>query len=272
MLNTQFSVARAIALETGRPAGVWLEGEGLSATPPAVVYASRAFIAETPSPYAGDIVGATMNVNPTTRTAVENQGAVLTNLVAINDEVRFDYKGPSYTITNVVNSTITFATKQTCDPLPPSGALPYQILRQPKKSSAPPLELPKGTVVDLMSSGYGASVTPPDAATKWAYATKYLCILFAANGEVSKVLTVSRDTTKLLNIESPTQTMHLLVGSIEKCSTAAPDENLQDNSNLWVSIAPQTGRVTTAENAWTAGGTIADARQFAQSSQAKGGR
>jgi type II secretory pathway pseudopilin PulG len=276
MLNTQFSVARAIALETGRPAGVWLAVEALPGTSPAVVYATRAFLAETPPPYSGDFVGATATVNAgssqtgiydyytATFAPAMSSGLVGTSpLVNAYDEIRFGYKGPSYTITQITPGatyTMTFRGEHGRDPAPPATTVPYQILRRPERSSASPLELPKGVVVDLMRSGYGLT------GTDFSAATGYLCIVFSATGEVSKVLGAAN--------QYPTQTIHLLLGSIEKLpdSAAATDKNLEDNSNLWVSIAPQTGRVTTVENAWTAGGTIADARQFAQSSQAKGGR
>ena len=73
----------------------------------------------------------------------------------------------------------------------------------------------------------------------------------------------------------PTETIHFLVGKVEKVgATTTGESNLGDNACLWVSIGPQTGRVTTAENAYNATSTtpVLTARQFAQSGQAMGGR
>ena len=57
-------------------------------------------------------------------------------------------------------------------------------------------------------------------------------------------------------------------------ATPVSESNLADNTCLWVSIGPQSGRVTTAENAYnaTSATPVPTAREFAQSGQAMGGR
>jgi hypothetical protein len=78
-----------------------------------------------------------------------------------------------------------------------------------------------------------------------------------------------------------TSPIHFLVGKREKLGTLtsnAAEQNWTDLENIWVSINPQTGLVTTAEVAaasptsTTLQQELQDARKYAQAAQTMGGR
>ena len=295
-VNTQFAVAKSIAVENGRGAGVWLDVEALP-DDPTIHYASRLFLAEVAAPYAGDVVGATVRVdaNPVKtdsvyayyHVALEPSGdsGSIFSLVAPDDAIRFEYKGAYYIIDrpDATDPTtirvpsppapasppwIRVKARLNYDPAPPAGLVRYQVLRKPQKSSSTALELPKGTVIDLTNSGFGLT------GRGFGSASASICVLFAPGGSVARLMVDGQ-------FVAPTQTMHMLVGSIEKLAEpgvfgTSANTNLEDHTNLWVSIAHQTGRVTTSDNGWfqeaTFDASLARAREFAQSSQAKGGR
>lgn len=251
-LNTAFTLAKGIAAETGRPCGVYINTLQL---PGPVSLAGEVFLAETPPPYAGDIVGATTVVSGTTATFDANS-ASLKSLVRKYDSVRFDYKGPRYLITTDITTGPPFVVNFQVDsgmPLPVAGTFAYQIFRQPVKSSSAPLELPAGAVIDLEKSGYGTSDT------SFAGGISPIIVTFEPNGSVDRVWSGSGSLP-------PMETIHFLIGKVEQVG----NDNLADNTCLWVSVNPQTGRVTTAENAYS--GTLTSARQYAQSGQTMGGR
>jgi hypothetical protein len=185
------------------------------------------------------------------------------NVVHAGDLIRFDYRNPTYQITNVTvvpaaaPTPMSFILGLSGSPWPVDGvSLPYQIIRHPEKSSATPFELPNGAVIDFGSSGFGA------ADTRLAAATGPVTIVFGPSGRVVGALGISLSG-------SPTDTLHLLIGNLENLGAL----NLADPTTLWVSIGHHTGRVTTAESGVSASATtIQDAREFAQSGQAIGGQ
>lgn len=251
-LNTYVALAQAHAAETGRPAGIWLNT--LTLPPGNVSVVGEVFLAETPPPYAGDTTTATAAVsyNGSVWTASDPNSGNISSLVHVGDLIKFNYRGPLYTITSVSGTAVNFSGS----PSPPTGSFPYQIYRQPAKSSSMPLEFPSGAVIDLENSGYGYS------GTEFATVTSAIAIMFQPDGRVERVFTSTSTTV-------PSDTIHLLLGKVEQ----AGNDNLKDNASLWVSIGHQTGRVTTAENAWDAGTpTVATAREYAQSGQMMGGR
>jgi hypothetical protein len=87
-------------------------------------------------------------------------------------------------------------------------------------------------------------------------------ILFNPDGSVSYVVSSS------LQPKVPSEAIHLLLGKVEQAGNA----NLQDSRNLWVSINPRNGQVTTVENVGGVNVTVAAAREFTRSAQAMGGR
>lgn len=264
-LNTAFALAKGIAAETGRAAGIWIDTQTL---PGAGSVAGQVFLAETPPPYAGDIVGATARVNLATSPPQAKFKAVQTmslqKLVQPNDLIKFNYRGPLYRITGVTSAVqVTLDTSGL--PQPPAGIdVPYQIFRQPVKSSSMPLELPAGAVVDVGNSGFGLS---DSTFTTAAAVTKPIVVMFQPDGSVERLWIIGGGAPVF-----PTETIHFLLGKVEQVGTTSG--NLQDNTCLWVSVSPQTGRVTTAENGYDSTSTtaLATARQFAQSGQMMGGR
>ncbi len=282
-LNTYVQMAKSVAAETGRPSALWIDTQWNRDDPTdPKPYAFQLFLAETPRPYAGDVVNARALVQLNTaqgHTATFDAASASLPLLEIRqgDTIRFDYKGPYYTITSVppVGSVPPFAISFIGSPLPPDGVqVPYQILRQPIKSSNTPLELSNGAVIDLLASGFGVNglfhnPNSVDPTQGWIIKDP-LRIVFSPNGEITQVLGIVNQSTLLPQNPAPEQfalsTLHLLIGRPESLGA----ENLQDFANRWVSLGSQSGSVTTSENAWD--GTLAGAREFAQKAQGMGGR
>jgi prepilin-type N-terminal cleavage/methylation domain-containing protein len=235
--NTACMLAKGIAAETGRPAGIEIDTQSGSS-------AQQVFLTETPPPYVGDTTNARARIltgaGGTTATFDNNSGS-FGSLVTKYDVVKFDYKGPWYCIVSNVPTTgppFTVTIDVTGLPLPPLAVwLPYQVLRTPTKSSSMPLELPAGVVVDLTQSGFGLSGTDLNS-------TNPVIVMFQPDGSVGRVQVAGSAPVH------PNDTIHFLLGKIERVGASSPDSNLEDNTCLWVSIGAQSGRVTTAENGW----------------------
>jgi prepilin-type N-terminal cleavage/methylation domain-containing protein len=163
----------------------------------------------------------------------------------------------------------TFRFPPTAFPPTSNWKVPYQVLRQPVKLSTTPLQLPTGTVIDLFYSGVGSSyfaeLKNPTTNLKFTADPGPLAITFSPSGALDKLYFVG--TT--ISLSDP---IYLLVGKREKVAkdtianpTTYPPvldplyqyadaresqtekHNFRDLENLWVSINPQTGLVTTAE-------------------------
>jgi hypothetical protein len=158
------------------------------------------------------------------------------------------------------------------DPVPLGGVFKYQVFRSPQKSSVTPMEFSGGAVIDLSASGVGLT------GREFATATTPVIIMFSPTGSVDRILGQGMPVI-------PPSTIHLLVGSLSNMmepganSTAFSvdyNKNLEVTANLWVSISLHTGTVVTAQNAWEAradfNASLGAAREFAQQSQAMGGR
>lgn len=169
----------------------------------------------------------------------------------------------------------------------------FQIYREPIKSSLRELELPSNVIIDLKNSGYGLTGREylrvlPDGTEVPVEPT----IVFAPSGEVVRVTTDQGHGV-------PLDIIHLLVGTLEgavdnsdvsplprSASDSTPvifKANLSNTENLWVSVNPQSGQVSTAANSWllaspTAGSgpffldSLGAAREFAQRSLVVGGQ
>lgn len=184
------------------------------------------------------------------------------------------------------------------------------------KGGARTLQLPKATVVDLGYSGYGSGIFVADwtagttyyvgntvllgnsyytcvqthvadAATNKPANTTYwkqiafpdITIMFAPNGAVASIYTGGEATP----ITDP---IYLLVGKRERMlnlfALGNTNEdtmvNIQDQTNLWVVINPQTGLVTTGEVGAPTGsetneaGILVSSRALARDSQGMGGK
>ena len=254
-INVIFSRAKSLALVRGRPVGVWIER--LTGTPSASL---QLFIAETPPSYSGDTEMARAVMLGQPGVAIL-EGSAMANVLRIGrgDFIKFDYKGPVYEITEFFpggDGRFRFA-HPTALPPPSFIKLPYQIFRRPRKSSTAPLQLPGSVVVDLENSGFGAKgydfhpnhplLPPLDQNNVWE-----IVITFSPGGKVGYVYYGGDALGQNVLRVRPIGSVHLLVGHIDQLASANPPNpselNLADASNLWVSIAGQSGRITTSEN------------------------
>jgi type II secretory pathway pseudopilin PulG len=146
--------------------------------------------------------------------------------------------------------------------------VPYQVFRQPVRTSTPPMVLPGGIVIDLSISGVGDqlfNVTKYQDFSIGMPAVEPIVlfdpqILFSPSGRVEWV---SGADGKLTRATDP---VYLLIGRRELMfdvtnrvdaknivfQNLSPVPNPSDTmpppaENFWVTIAPQTGQVTTAE-------------------------
>ena len=341
-LNTYAALAKSRAIELGRPAGLFIDTQWLMDDPTnPVPYASELFLAETPRPYAGDMVDARAWVRPDSSAnrfeiTFSDSASLTTTLPTAlvqggeSFQIKFDYKGPLYECQRDPNNndfvitldpaflakfvkpgsdgvwgTANGGTNNDGDDNDdgnvndPFEALwvnsddiilrfPYQIFRQPQKSSATPMELPRGAVIDLSNSGFGLgkrflrddpAITSTLLPGTYELVSGPIIIQFGRTGSVPRIdgltqLVVWTDANNQRHenrspLPPPTATIHLLLGEIEDIGPV----NLQNPDNLWVSIGHQAGKVTSTENGWTpTNATLASAREFAQSAQSIRGR
>jgi prepilin-type N-terminal cleavage/methylation domain-containing protein len=291
-INIYLSSARNRAIETGRPCGVMLRHFGTLACALDLQQCAG------PPAYCGDTDGAAVRVQVTGTTAntvtveatIDPAGTCTSSLIAAGDRIQFNYQGPFYRIITVTpatgNATLLTAV---CDISPgqmvpwptaaPFPTVPYRIVRVPTVNTpimggAQPLQLPAGAVVDLYGSGigingyWGTLGTPVDVS-----------ILFAPNGSIESVCVGANQPQRI------TDPIFLLVGRRERIQNAFvasnpnPDTftNIQDLTNLWIVINPQTGLVATVEVANSGAATteadaVAAARFLARDVQSTGGK
>lgn len=318
MTSTFLSGARNRAISIGRPVGV--QFERLVSNPNASMVMSYV---EVPPPYAGESIGSVCRLtmaptNSTVAVIAKMPAADFNNkLIRVGDIIRFNHHGRMFRITGPdVNSdtiiddpsgvdheigcvAVPFIAGQRPDTVfswayfnSMSGAwegsaptpVPYQVLRQPIKSSDAPLQLPEGAVIDLSISGTGGS-------TEFLYdssiPSQNVVLTFSPDGSID--LMYSGNTTLP---SRPTSAIHLHIGRSDGVGAKDADFpdakvlwNLRDMTNAWVSIGVQTGLVSTTENARvtaaagaittydaTYTGAISDARSIARSFQSMGGR
>ena len=319
LASSFISGARARAIQSGRDVGVMIERfEGRP-------YAMSMSYVEVPPSYAGEFTGATCNIGrvatPNTPQSAGNvpggmtpiwysivvvPATINTSLIRIRDEIQLNYQGAHLTIlgpdTNNdgvldqptgMTYTIDAAALWNTTPPParyqtPVAGLPFQIFRQPVRSSAPPLQLPDGIIIDLMFSGSAPNPIWGNlgiAPSNWSTTPPVLfnpVIVFTPGGSVSYLATP--------NLTRPIGPIYLLLGRRELMADVAKsgeDENINDNSatpknlyleNRWITVGYQTGLVTTSEVRAilpTTLPTVPDvtkAREFAQSAQGIGGQ
>jgi prepilin-type N-terminal cleavage/methylation domain-containing protein len=303
-----FVAARARAVETGRAVGVMIERS--DGNPNAAFVLN---IVETPPPYGGDTLSARVLLHTDSmrpwRIEFDNSSLTLPALVQAGDVIKFDYKGPVYRIVNVssLGGSPWVDIDSGSPPLPAntSDGLPYQIIRQPVKSSASPLQLAGNVAIDLEYSGIGRFGTQFNAAIGTAIATNPVVISFNSSGAIDHVKPNGAfDGSGNAKYEAGTAvgTIHLLIGRIDQVgidvadSPAEPNpifpnaggssatktyrENIADVRNLWISMGVRTGSVTSSENGWRLmpvtrpnfRDSFIEAREFAHSAQTIGGR
>jgi len=271
LVNVFIGGAQARAVQLNRPVGVLLE-RLVKPPDPRTNACVQLYIAETPPVYGGDTLLA--DARGVTATQAGLYGSDLAaKLVEPGDLIKFDFKGDKYRIHAVSPgaagspTTVQFSrlrgdesVSTDLKPAPQAteesytdattgsstiAGVPYQIFRRPRRSSADPLQLPATTVLDLTHSGVGDSGV--------FTSTGSVIISFAADGSVEHVYEEVSDDYKPMR---PGATIHLLIGRFSQLGAA----NLADQRGRWVSVAPQSGVVTTVENL---GGTLAAARALA---------
>jgi len=258
-VNVYLSSARNRALETGRLCGVMLQRMDNQAGASMVLQQ-----VEMPLPYAGSDLSSSaqvqLSVSNNTATVTANLiGQFNPALVSPGDLIQFNGQGPWYTISNPGPPIIASIRLRAGQMLPwPTGGfsppVPYQILRQPTASAASPLQLPMGMVVDLDFSG-------TDAASFGSADSLPVYILFSGNGSLERV----RYGGSSVCVVDP---LYLLIGRNDKVGDAT-NPNWQDMNNLWVTINPQTGMITTAPVAQAADPLAS--REFARKAISIGG-
>lgn len=270
--------ARTRAQAQGRPVGV--QFERLISNPNASMALSYV---EVPPLYSGESIGSGCKVykNQTSGQYEANfdpagSGDFTTSLIHVGDLVKINYQGHLYRIVSPqvsANDTTVSASTVTIQPVDGSARLPwatidpsdstamaalttfpYQIVRRPTRTSAVPIQLTEGAVVDLSVSGigtdffgFGSSVTDP------------VILMFSPGGSISDVYLNG------VSVGSTSQPVSFMIGrsdGVAQHNVISPNNsenvsfdntrtiwNLRDLNNLWVSVGGQTGMVSTSENA-----------------------
>lgn len=265
---TTFELARARATETGRPAGVWFAPQNVGANGEVESY--KLFLCDVPPPYAGDTTTSSATIQNSGANVTLNNSGSASSLVKYGDRIRFNYRGPYYRITggsdgnNISGGTITIAINQAPDfaPAPAEGNnIPYEIIRQPVKSSITPTLLATNapaSVVDLTKSGHG----PDNTEFGNNQAGKPVIVTFAPSGQVHQVIHFQSNGS--MELEQPASTLFFLV-RLRKESY----DPLNELDSFWISINPFTGLVSVSAN--TGGGSVTSSRSMAIQGRIEGG-
>lgn len=303
MFSTMLESARSRAVESGRPAGIWLQT--VAGNPLAV---SDMFTCEVPEPYSGGTTSSTAAINYTgldsnniPQIRVDFQGdSGIADLCRAGDLIRFSSSGEYFELSTAANTfptnyeaslpNIAFLNLRLTPPpttpimsRPAPGFIPldtaaapryvtYQIIRQPMKSAGTPLTLPgnaPAALIDLASSGIGLSDTRLST-----NGPNHIWITFEPSGQVSKIFYHQGAAGRL---ESPLGTLYFLV-RLNK-DPPAPNvvgtgDGFRDQSATWVSINSATGLVSVSDNTYSPtspNNTVDAARAGAQRATQKGG-
>jgi len=286
-LHAYFTMAKARAVQTGRPCGIEFACVAPLGDTTGVRQVSQLYLSEVPAAYAGGTLTTVGKITSNSGTyeflpfdsasasAVStSEQSILAGLID-NGElffVRFNYKGEWYRCMRGISTNTTysdvkkfyFITTPSPSTYPPgyndttvsgAGAKPFQIWRSPKRFGNP-LTLSGATCVDMNYSGMGptGSDFTQSANTNNRNVTS-LQVLFSPEGLIDNyyVLTSSAGS-KAASQFYATGDLFFLVGRIEKVSNPTPtagfttaDSNAVDPANIWVTVS-RGGRVTTAEN------------------------
>jgi len=258
---------------------------------------------------------------------IQIQGGFNKKLVKPGDRIQLNHQGPAYTITSVDDAAIDAEVdaRDVCQlpwpgkvglvPWPnndTSEAVPFSILRRPVKIPPTPLRLPTDVVIDLQYSG-------TDSDFAWLNTESTVSITFSPSGAIDRVYWTREEkedeTGDAVSEEdkerfSPcAERLYFLIGSRTGVPRQNPDgggdpggddpdpggvdltagqpRNWEDTTNLWVTLNPRTGLVTTANVAaytydQTTGecekdetgrpGDIIGSRYYARLTETKGGQ
>ena len=178
-----------------------------------------------------------------------SRGTISDGLVRAGDHIQFNYQGPLYKITGGGQGTggfirppltVTAQLGKGAEVPWTAGnqiAVPYQIFRQPIKTAAEPAQLPAGTVIDLGQSLEGSGSSAARLRGVESDSRFPIILTFAADGSLDRIYHSGGLQVR------PQGSVHLLIGKLELLG----GDNLQELSNLWVSVGRQTGLVTTSK-------------------------
>jgi len=282
---TTFELARARAMETGRPAGVWIEPQPkLNGS----IEAYKLFLCDVPPIYAGDTTTSSASVTNNGATVTLNISSSAPSLVKYGDRIRLNYRGPWYRITggqdgtNISGGSLTLALNQAPDfaPAPAVGNnIPFEILRQPVKSSINPTILPTNapaSVVDLTQSGMGNSGQGADAFGHGSD-RKPVIVTFTPTGRVYQAMHYDAND---LEIDQPTAMIYFLVrlrreeGLVVNGVPFNAATAYKDLSAYWIAINPITGLVSVASvnsDSTSPPGSLTESRKAATQGRIEGG-
>jgi len=277
-VNVYISSARNRALETGRPSGVMFQRMDVQAAASMIIQQ-----VEVPPTYAGDSTNASAELQRSGNTVSATfSGGFNQNLVSAGDLIQFNNQGPWYTIDTVSATGVTAYVALRAGqilPWPTSGTsqpVSYRIIRQPTKSAATPLQLPMTTAVDLAYSGTDSVSFPYEDGSSTPITTP-IYVLFSPNGSLEQV--IYTDASGAVIDDPVVDPIYFLIGRFEKVrETTAGKRNFEDFNNLWVTLNPQTGMITTAPVAAPVGDADGlpddayDARVLARQAYSMGGQ
>ncbi len=296
-VTSYFAQARDTAMRSGRATGVMLErftGAGNASTkalvnaglPPNPVpeMCLTLWQVEVPPPYSGDMLNSRATVmggfGSGAITALGSPGEGI-DMVRIGDYVKFNTQGHQYQILGLIDGSGNQLPPPTTQFLPPPQTnsfwqimpvggttafvpdfqlgVPYQIIRQPVKTSTPPLQLPEGIVVDLAASGASTPVTnfcitDQTNASLFPLDTSAIIVMFSPSGGVERLYcslqVANPNVAPVPHLQPPIGPIFFLLGQRERIPSAnnQTEENWRDPTSLWITIFPQTGLVTSTEN------------------------
>lgn len=255
-IHVYFAAARNRALELRRPVGVLIRRFDTNSNAGTVLQQI-----EIPPPYAGDALDTRVRVyynSAESRYEAKVNDAFSSTSVRVGDVLQINHQGPRYSIDSIVDGkTVAISPRIAGTTLPwpsidPSDAsqlsplplLPFTVMRQPldgtslvaQRSATGSLTLPQNVVIDLSASGVGTSALETCFASGGN--TDPVIIVISPNGAVQGVIYSGLTAT----VVDP---VYLLVGTWDRMNS--PEDglaNYQDLTNMWVTLAPQSGMVT----------------------------
>lgn len=267
--------------------GIWIERDEFN---PYISY--RIYQAKSPAPYTGDFLGARSRITAAQRNTAETINGVdddsngivddlfivqvdfslsecpsAPRLIEAGDYIQFDFKGPYFRIMQspsltggAAGYTSEIIAVSTVGPAPrvPTGAFaltPFRVIRQPERSTAGYLDMPKGTMIDLSKSGLtvldlngnGLADDPLAQGTELGDAAGLnmpVIVTFDSNGQMDTIFIGGQPLV-------PDRSLHLLLANDNTEDLADLDmsnstASLEDLSNFWLTITRQ-GAVSTTQ-------------------------
>jgi len=284
-INVFFGTARNHAVASGRPCGVLirrLAGQEDCGIALEQVEIPPGFSGETLDARAQAQITSAMPPVPGSIVTVKLTFVAQQNMVPIlvkrGDLAQLNQQGPFYTIENATAGGLDLSLDLSRGVPPPpwpaqtdSEAIPFEIFRSPVKTASAPFQLPAGTVIDLNFCGTETnfsellpappSMPPPPPALP-------VYIMFSPNGSVDKCYLEAVAGAGLESFRA-TERIYLMVGKRENVPPGVTP-NWADFDNVWITLHPRTGLVTTSEVASAA--NIDESRRFAREAQGMGGR